>query len=126
MVAQDGMQLNPSLKCNDCSGKINPFCFGSTASHQWDHRTAGSFSFVLLAAKDLAEESSTDFSIPMPWSMPPEIGSHRNRDNVTPVARPTVPVLGDSSPVIHHGVICDSCENTVEGIRHKCLDCSGQ
>ncbi|KAJ7675344.1 hypothetical protein B0H17DRAFT_1081087 [Mycena rosella] len=27
-------------------------------------------------------------------------------------------------PVIHRGVICDMCDNVVEGIRHKCLDCS--
>ncbi|KAF7347595.1 hypothetical protein MVEN_01516400 [Mycena venus] len=26
-------------------------------------------------------------------------------------------------PVIHRGVVCDMCENVVEGIRHKCLDC---
>lgn len=28
-------------------------------------------------------------------------------------------------PVIHQGVICDMCENTIEGVRHKCLDCPG-
>ncbi|KAJ7109944.1 hypothetical protein C8R44DRAFT_883963 [Mycena epipterygia] len=27
-------------------------------------------------------------------------------------------------PVIHRGVICDACDNIVEGIRHKCLDCA--
>ncbi|KAJ7786588.1 hypothetical protein B0H16DRAFT_1490973 [Mycena metata] len=26
-------------------------------------------------------------------------------------------------PVIHRGVVCDGCDNVVEGIRHKCLDC---
>ncbi|KAJ7103265.1 hypothetical protein B0H15DRAFT_767366 [Mycena belliarum] len=26
-------------------------------------------------------------------------------------------------PVIHRGVVCDMCDNVVEGIRHKCLDC---
>ncbi|KAF5385350.1 hypothetical protein D9615_001201 [Tricholomella constricta] len=27
-------------------------------------------------------------------------------------------------PVIHRSVICDMCETTIEGIRHKCLDCA--
>ncbi|KAJ6621136.1 hypothetical protein B0H10DRAFT_2215397 [Mycena sp. CBHHK59/15] len=26
-------------------------------------------------------------------------------------------------PVIHRGVVCDMCDNVIEGIRHKCLDC---
>ncbi|KAG6837315.1 hypothetical protein H0H93_011410 [Arthromyces matolae] len=26
-------------------------------------------------------------------------------------------------PVIHRGIICDKCDLTIEGIRHKCLDC---
>jgi hypothetical protein len=26
---------------------------------------------------------------------------------------------------IHAGVICDVCESTIRGIRHKCLDCPG-
>ena len=26
---------------------------------------------------------------------------------------------------IHTGVVCDVCESTIRGIRHKCLDCPG-
>ncbi|KAJ7459185.1 hypothetical protein B0H11DRAFT_1737394 [Mycena galericulata] len=26
-------------------------------------------------------------------------------------------------PIIHRGVVCDMCDNIVEGVRHKCLDC---
>lgn len=29
-------------------------------------------------------------------------------------------------PVVHTNVICDSCNKTVVGVRHKCLDCPGQ
>ncbi|KAJ7293065.1 hypothetical protein C8J57DRAFT_1490530 [Mycena rebaudengoi] len=36
---------------------------------------------------------------------------------------PEAPAPPPPPPVIHFGVICDMCDNTVEGIRHKCLDC---
>ncbi|KAK0466362.1 uncharacterized protein EV420DRAFT_1261217 [Desarmillaria tabescens] len=35
-----------------------------------------------------------------------------------PVGTPSAP------PIIHHGVMCDCCSKQIEGIRHKCLDCS--
>lgn len=28
--------------------------------------------------------------------------------------------------VVHHGILCDDCEDTVTGSRHKCLDCPGR
>ncbi|KAF8078982.1 hypothetical protein FPV67DRAFT_1404995 [Lyophyllum atratum] len=37
----------------------------------------------------------------------------------TPVPFPPTP----PPPAIHRGVICDACDLTIVGIRHKCLDC---
>ena len=28
-------------------------------------------------------------------------------------------------PPVHVGIICDICESTIRGVRHKCLDCPG-
>ena len=62
--------------------------------------------------------------------MPTAIPSYPDGNNATPVARrsvPAAPIASSSTwPVIHHGVTCDSCRNTIEGIRHNCLECPGQ
>ncbi|CAA7264849.1 unnamed protein product [Cyclocybe aegerita] len=29
----------------------------------------------------------------------------------------------DPAPVVHTGVWCDACRDTIQGVRHKCLDC---
>ena len=36
--------------------------------------------------------------------------------------------IDSSSPAelpVHTGVVCDVCESTIRGVRHKCLDCPG-
>ncbi|TFK41817.1 hypothetical protein BDQ12DRAFT_677209 [Crucibulum laeve] len=36
---------------------------------------------------------------------------------------PQLPATPPPPPVIHQGVICDACDQIIEGVRHKCLDC---
>jgi next-to-BRCA1 protein 1 len=50
----------------------------------------------------------------------------------SPLSRPavqTTPVAGQNPtpapPLVHVGVSCDRCRNTIVGVRHKCLDCPG-
>lgn len=61
--------------------------------------------------------------LPSPWM--PTAGSSQ------PVAQNPGPSSNAASvmqtaPVIHAGIVCDSCNVIIEGIRHKCLDCPGQ
>ncbi|KIJ22001.1 hypothetical protein PAXINDRAFT_6125 [Paxillus involutus ATCC 200175] len=46
----------------------------------------------------------------------------------SPVPAPAPPmqnVSEDTAPPVHRGVMCDSCNTTITGVRHKCLDCPG-
>ncbi|KAK0199026.1 hypothetical protein F5146DRAFT_919527 [Armillaria mellea] len=40
----------------------------------------------------------------------------------TPAWTPASPLA--APPTIHHGVLCNCCAKQIEGVRHKCLDCS--
>lgn len=52
-----------------------------------------------------------------PQQLPPIVAQSGSR---TPTANTfSVP----PPPAIHRGVVCDNCEKTIEGVRHKCLDC---
>ena len=41
---------------------------------------------------------------------------------------PSARVAPEPTPeiVIHKGIVCDECNYTIHGVRHKCLDCPGE
>lgn len=41
----------------------------------------------------------------------------------TPTPAPDREATPTPGPVVHSGIICDVCQDTVIGVRHKCLDC---
>ena len=57
--------------------------------------------------------------VPTPIDQPPQINLPPPPQSSAPVNPPPPP------PVIHQGVRCDACGATIEGVRHKCLDCPG-
>ncbi|RDB28832.1 hypothetical protein Hypma_015902 [Hypsizygus marmoreus] len=63
-----------------------------------------------------------------PLRVPSPVSSPERSFNVSTIrsqhpGRPVTPPPPPPPPIIHQGVICDMCEATIEGIRHKCLDC---
>ena len=66
---------------------------------------------------------------PMQPSSP--VTQHTPSSNVAPrppsspqVTTPIpAPVSTPTPPPIHRGVLCDMCNEVIEGVRHKCLDC---
>ena len=54
-----------------------------------------------------------------PIDQPPQINLPPLPQSSSPMNPPPPP------PVIHQGVRCDVCNATIEGVRHKCLDCPG-
>lgn len=44
----------------------------------------------------------------------------------TSTATAQAPIAASNpTPVVHLGIVCDVCNEIVEGVRHKCLDCPG-
>jgi len=49
---------------------------------------------------------------------------YRSTSTVSPRPPSSVPAPAPALP-IHRGIICDMCDRVIEGVRHKCLDCTG-
>ncbi|KAF8910162.1 hypothetical protein CPB84DRAFT_1958637 [Gymnopilus junonius] len=118
--------------CADCHSKERPgFCLSLMGPHK-----------MKPVSTTLGEDSGLPIPhLPTPWTPRPlqdvsaslnppfTSGASSMSGNSKPVDRahgqdaaaaPSVPVVHTA---IHRGVVCDSCNATIIGIRHKCLDC---
>jgi next to BRCA1 gene 1 protein len=87
-----------TFKCSQCQALDSPAKI---------HRFLYSDAHVMNKVEDGAIMSSA--ATPTPRSVP-----------IMEASAPEVP-----EPVVHRGIICDVCNETITGVRHKCLDCPG-
>ena len=69
--------------------------------------------------------------LPVPWTRRSESSDTTQVLNAsfpppTQTSEPSSAPSAASTPVIHRGIVCDVCDKTIEGVRHKCLDCPGR
>lgn len=111
------------VQCNGCYDKAKPgFCLSTMGPHNMKLETSA-------RASDLPIPR-----LPVPWvpsnstSEPEALNPSFMSTTSTPEVRhPPVstPRWAAQEHVVHNGIICDMCSETVKGIRHKCLDCPG-
>ncbi|KAF9015670.1 hypothetical protein BDQ17DRAFT_1418717 [Cyathus striatus] len=73
------------------------------------------------------QEPSTPAFVPfIPPAVSPEPSPRLTPLQTSPahVRNPPIPEPLSSPSVIHNGVVCDSCNATIQGVRHKCLECA--
>ena len=109
-------------QCNGCYDKAKPgFCLSTMGPHNMKLATSAS-----ARASDLPIPR-----LPVPWAPLNSTSGPRTLNpsstSIREVRQPPASTSRREAPedVIHRGIICDACGDTVKGIRHKCLDCPG-
>ena len=112
------------LQCEACHNEARPgFCLSVMGPHQ-----------MKLTPPPNSESYVPIPRLPVPWTPRPEssemtgilnTSSEPTTSTSTQADNPSSASSAVPSPVIHRGVLCDVCDKTIEGIRHKCLDCPG-
>lgn len=105
-----------SSQCEACQDAARPgFCLNVMGRHQ-----------MKLVSSTNSESYVPIPRLPFPWVSEPESSDTTGISNTNGETSSASSAVSSPSPVIHKGVACDICNKTIEGIRHKCLDCPGQ
>ncbi|KAJ7631253.1 hypothetical protein FB45DRAFT_917981 [Roridomyces roridus] len=99
------------LGCNDKQAQSNSFCVTAMAPH--------------AMKKEVCAACPAE-STPQPTQFNGWVTAQQGYCPAYPFGLPAThqcPPQVPAPPVIHRGVVCDICDDVIEGIRHKCLDC---
>jgi hypothetical protein len=114
--------LTKSFQCEACHNEARPgFCFSVMGPH-----------LMKLTPSSNSESYVPIPRLPAPWTPQPESSVMTGILNTSsePTSSSSMQTGNTSAPsappVIHRGVFCDFCNEMIEGIRHKCLDCPSQ
>jgi hypothetical protein len=145
------IKQGPWFDCEKCDNKLCVTCHATstatkgdclvgTGPHVWEERTCiycaptsapapAPAPALLRPVTSWGSLPLNSFGSPLLPSVPtmPPVASDE-----TPLPSAPVPVAepigietyrASNDRIIHHGVVCDACHSTIEGVRHKCLDC---
>ncbi|KAF8808145.1 hypothetical protein BYT27DRAFT_7338708 [Phlegmacium glaucopus] len=104
------------VECEACHNAAKPgYCLNVMGPHH-----------MKLVSSPNSESYVPIPRLPVPWTPRPESSDTTEVLNTSSASTQTGETSSTSStvpPVIHRGITCDVCNKTIEGIRHKCLDC---
>lgn len=121
------------LQCPNChDSQSSGFCFVSSGPHVLKKESCPACPTPPASSMNGAPSTNMISVQPPLVQWPNLVPFHTVPPPMLPVSPPVVPQQSQTltptpptppSAVVHAGVGCDVCEKTIEGVRHKCLDC---